>query len=71
MNDYVGLNIKKREINIVDIPVEMIRSGDSFYIRRDDGLDPMIAFAMGVNHGIFYYYYYILKFIIRSHRNCC
>ena len=58
MRDYVGLDIKKREINIVDIPVEMIRSGDSFYIRRHDGLDPMISWAMGVPHGIFYFKIY-------------
>ena len=56
MIDYVGLDVKKREINIVDIPVEMIRSGDSFYIRRHDGLDPLISWADGVNHGIFNYF---------------
>jgi len=35
----------------VNIPVELIKSGDSFYIRRHDGLDPMISWAMGVNFG--------------------
>ena len=37
----------------MNIPVELIKSGDSFYIRRHDGLDPMISWAMGVNFGNF------------------
>jgi len=31
----------------VNIPVDMIRSGDTFHIRRLDGVDPMITWAMG------------------------
>ena len=58
MRDYVGIDVQKRKTNIVNIPVELIKSGDSFFIRRHDGLDPLISWAMGVNHGNF-----IFKFI--------
>jgi hypothetical protein len=33
--------------------VELIRSGDTFYMRRHDGLATIIAWSMGVNHGNF------------------
>ncbi len=40
----------------------MIRSGDTFHIRRLDGIDPMIAWAMGSATGTF-------NFIIVSKNN--
>lgn len=47
LNKYMGVNIRKRQTNQVNIPVEMIRSGDTFHIRRLDGISPIICWAMG------------------------
>lgn len=47
MRDYIGIPQIQRKIKRVDIPVEMIKPGDTFHIIREDGLGPMIAWAMG------------------------
>ena len=36
---------------ILEVPAEMIKNGDTFNIMRLDGLDPMIAWAMGAATG--------------------
>jgi hypothetical protein len=54
LRDYIGIDVEKRKTNIVDIPVEMIRSGDTFYVRRHDGLPSFISWGMGTNHSIFF-----------------
>ena len=49
MKDYEGLDIKERTIQNVDIPVELIRSGDVFLIQKFQGLGPAIGWVMGTN----------------------
>jgi len=51
---FVGLNMEPRAEDapeFLDIPKEMIKNGDTFNIMRLDGLDPMIAWAMGAATG--------------------
>ena len=52
LKSYVGLDMQPRSApDILDIPPEMIRNGDTFDIMRLDGLDPMISWAMGSSTG--------------------
>jgi len=45
---YVGIDMEIRDgFEVLDIPQELVRNGDTFDIMRLDGLDPMIAWAMG------------------------
>ena len=50
---FVGINMEPRmeAPDFLDIPREMIKNGDTFNIMRLDGLDPMIAWAMGAATG--------------------
>ena len=53
LEEYVGIpQIERKPKTSQNIPVSMIKSGDSFLIRRADGIDPMIAWAMGAQNGI-------------------
>lgn len=36
---------------VLTVPAELIKNGDTFNILRLDGLDPMIAWAMGAATG--------------------
>ena len=53
MRDYAGIEMPKRVFDGSDedtsfIPdASLVKSGDTFNILRLDGLDPMIAWAMG------------------------
>ena len=51
MADYANRNMPARTITQVDLPEEAIQSGDFFGIIRLDGLDPMLAWAMGSTTG--------------------
>jgi len=54
LSAFVGIDMEPRQDNvpdILDIPKQMIRNGDTFNIMRLDGLDPMIAWAMGAATG--------------------
>ena len=51
---FVGIDMEPRAEDVpvfLDIPKEMIKNGDTFNIMRLDGLDPMIAWAMGAATG--------------------
>eukprot|EP00441_Pelagodinium_beii_P037093 CAMPEP_0197640308 /NCGR_PEP_ID=MMETSP1338-20131121/14644_1 /TAXON_ID=43686 ORGANISM="Pelagodinium beii, Strain RCC1491" /NCGR_SAMPLE_ID=MMETSP1338 /ASSEMBLY_ACC=CAM_ASM_000754 /LENGTH=604 /DNA_ID=CAMNT_0043213145 /DNA_START=37 /DNA_END=1851 /DNA_ORIENTATION=- len=52
LNKYAVQNITLRtgQIN-VDIPEDLIQDGDFFGLRRLDGLDPMLSWAMGSSTG--------------------
>ena len=54
LKDYAGIEMPKRPEGVPEIlPVDknLIQNGDTFDIMRLDGLDPMIAFAMGAATG--------------------
>lgn len=51
MKDYVGFNFTKRKTNFVDLEESMIQNGDMFGINRLDGVDTMLAWAMGSSTG--------------------
>lgn len=47
IRDYMGVDMKPREITDVDIDEDLVHSGDFVGILRLDGLDPIIAWGMG------------------------
>jgi hypothetical protein len=48
----IEMNARSEEApEILEVPAEMIKNGDTFNIMRLDGLDPMIAWAMGAATG--------------------
>ena len=54
LSAFVGIEMEARPEgvpDILDIPEEEINNGDTFDIMRLDGLDPMIAWAMGAATG--------------------
>ena len=54
LSAFVGIEMEPRVEgvpDIMDIPEEEIKNGDTFDIMRLDGLDPMIAWAMGAATG--------------------
>lgn len=51
MAEYANRDMKARTITEVDLPEDQIQSGDFFGIIRLDGLDPMLAWAMGSTTG--------------------
>jgi hypothetical protein len=52
MKKYTGFNFPPRDPALNIIPDESeIKSGDTFYIIRMDGLDPLLAWAMGSSTG--------------------
>ena len=52
MEEYMNVKQTKRNLQTSQkIPSQMIKSGDTFLIRRLDGIDPMIAWAMGSQNG--------------------
>lgn len=52
LNKYVGLNVQPRDPALNRVPDESeIKSGDSFYLMRFDGLNPLLAWAMGSTTG--------------------
>merc|ERR1712212_794152 len=50
---FVGIEMPERDgaPDILEVPEELIKNGDTFDIMRLDGLDPMIAWAMGASTG--------------------
>jgi len=44
------IEMELRDTQVINIPAERIKSGDFFGIIRLDGLDPMLAWAMGGTH---------------------
>jgi len=54
LSAFAGIEMNPRSDDapkILEIPAEMIKNGDTFDIMRLDGLDPMIAWAMGAATG--------------------
>ena len=51
MSEYAARDMSPRTVNEVDLPESYIQSGDFFGIIRLDGLDPMLAWAMGSTTG--------------------
>ena len=51
LQKYSGLVLKDRTKGIVSLSEDQIKSGDAFGIIRMDGLDPMLAWAMGSTTG--------------------
>ena len=54
LRDNAGIEMAKRPENvpeILPIDINLVENGDTFDIMRLDGLDPMIAFAMGAATG--------------------
>jgi len=53
LSAFVGIEMPQREgaPDILEVPQELIKNGDTFDIMRLDGLDPMIAWAMGASTG--------------------
>ena len=54
LRDYAGIEMPKRSEGVPEIlPIDknLVQNGDTFDIMRLDGLDPMIAFAMGAATG--------------------
>ncbi len=58
MKNYMGLEMKRRQIEKVTIDESLIRSGDTFYVLRLSGLEPFMAFALGTQAGRYKYYNY-------------
>jgi len=48
---YAGFEYEPRNASIVDLDPTMLKSGDYLAIMRFDGLDPMLAWAMGSTTG--------------------
>jgi len=46
----MGITMERRDVEVVSIPVDQIQSGDFFGILRLDGIDTMLAWAMGASH---------------------
>eukprot|EP01126_Amoeba_proteus_P058854 TRINITY_DN7645_c0_g1_i1.p1 TRINITY_DN7645_c0_g1~~TRINITY_DN7645_c0_g1_i1.p1 ORF type:complete len:529 (-),score=93.89 TRINITY_DN7645_c0_g1_i1:153-1739(-) len=51
LEDHMGLKMEERKIQRVDIDKSEVKSGDFLGIIRLDGLDPMLAWAMGSHTG--------------------
>ena len=53
LSAFAGIEMNERDNapEVLDVPAEMIKNGDTFDIMRLDGLDPMIAWAMGAATG--------------------
>jgi len=52
LSAFVGIEMEERVApEVLTVPPEMIKNGDTFNILRLDGLDPMIAWAMGAATG--------------------
>jgi len=51
LKDHMNVTMPVRSIENVEIPVEKIQSGDFLGVIRLDGLDPMLAWAMGSHTG--------------------
>jgi len=51
LKDHMDVVMEERNIQKVDIPTSEIQSGDFLGIIRLDGLDPMLAWAMGSHTG--------------------
>jgi len=51
MNWAVNYTLVERETQEVEIPEDMIQSGDYFAVMRLDGLDPMIMYGTGSHSG--------------------
>lgn len=51
MEHYAGFKLSSRTAGVVDVDESLIHSGDLFAILRLDGLDPMLAWAMGSTTG--------------------
>jgi len=51
MDQYAQVDMKPRSASIVNIDESTVQSGDFFGIIRLDGLDPMLAWAMGSSTG--------------------
>jgi len=51
LKDHMGVEMPVRKIQRVDIPESEVKSGDFLGIIRLDGLDPMLAWAMGAHTG--------------------
>ena len=47
LSKYAGVNVSERSVQSVDVDEALIHSGDFFGVLRLDGLDPMLAWAMG------------------------
>lgn len=52
LEDHMNFTMEERKIQRVDIDKSQIKSGDFFGVMRLDGLDPMLAWAMGSHTGI-------------------
>jgi hypothetical protein len=52
----MGVEMKRRQIEKVTIEESLIRSGDTFYVLRLNGLEPFMAFGLGTQAGKFNYY---------------
>mmetsp|Transcript_17737 Transcript_17737/g.26571 ORF Transcript_17737/g.26571 Transcript_17737/m.26571 type:complete len:583 (+) Transcript_17737:136-1884(+) len=50
MNNMVNINMTRRSTEIVEIDLSLVKPGDFFGVIRLDGLDPMLAWAMGGSH---------------------
>ena len=48
---YANVSIHKRDVQTVPVDDALIQSGDFFGVMRLDGLDPMLAWAMGAHTG--------------------
>ena len=48
---YANVSIHQRKVHTVPIDTKLISSGDFFGVMRLDGLDPMLAWAMGAHTG--------------------
>lgn len=48
---YAGIDMEPRSTVSVRVNKSLVHSGDGLYIVRLDGLDPMLAFAMGSTTG--------------------
>lgn len=51
MKSYMGVEMKRRSIEKVSIDSSQIQSGDTFYILRLNGLEPMMAYGLGTQSG--------------------
>jgi hypothetical protein len=51
LQDHMNVTMPERTITEVDLPETMIKSGDFLGVIRLDGLDPMLAWAMGSHTG--------------------
>jgi len=50
LSEYCSVNMENRTTTVVSVDESLIGSGDLFGVIRLDGLDPMLAWAMGGSH---------------------